>query len=124
MSVKPNTDTEMKILAGHVHKSNSESNKQDVSKNIEKTEMTIDMEANTDTHTESTKPTANWPIFLLGQKGATFFQPTMQKITMIFGKVQEIICVDPKPLAVVVFTFTFLMTVMVVYGFKILERPE
>ena len=107
----------MKILAGHVQKSDSEGNTLGVTKNTEKIEMTIDMEADSDTATDSNKPASKEQIRLLGLIWAKLFQPNMQKIKMTFCKIKETICLHPRPkateflkkLAVFVFTFMWLM---------------
>ena len=105
----------MKIFAGHVQKSVSEGDNLGVTKNTEKTEMTIDMEADSDTATESNKPASKEQIRLLGLIWAKLFQPNMQKIKMIVCKIKETICVGPKAreflkeLAVLVFMFMWFM---------------
>ena len=81
----------MKILAGHVQKSESEGDNLAVTKITEKTEMTIDMEADS-----NTKPASKEQIRLLGLIWAKLFQPHMQKIKMIFCKIKETICLGPK----------------------------
>ena len=102
----------MKILAGHVQKSESEGDNLAVTKITEKTEMTIDMEADSDTATESNKPASKEQIRVLGLIWAKLFQ---QKIKMIFCKIKETICVGHKAreflkeLAVIVFTLMWLM---------------